>query len=83
MAELIEEQRNHALRAKAGGNLIRIISGTPGAPDYVFFKKCKYSFVVINYPEFFVVIDIDDLLVEKTASLSALRARQIAIHIVE
>lgn len=67
--EVTEEQVNSALRSKSiTGNLIRIVNGTPGAPDYVFFRLCRYSWIVIRYPKGFVFIDIDVWLKEKRAS---------------
>ena len=77
--ELDEKQINHALRAKTPkGNLVRIINGTPGAADFVYYKNCQYSFIVIRYPRFLAFIDIDDLLNEKTKSITSTRAKEIA-----
>jgi len=81
---LEEDQIYSALRNKSEkGNLIRIVSGTRGAADYVYFKNCKYSFVVIKYPKGYVFIDIDDFLKEKKTSgkrrsLTYDRAKEIA-----
>lgn len=67
--ELGEDQINHALRNKSKkGNLIRIINGTKGSPDYVYLKNCVYSFIVIRYPNIIVAIDIDDFINEKEKS---------------
>lgn len=81
--ELNTEQINHALRNKSKkGNLIRIVSGTLGAPDYIYLKKCQYSFVVIRYPKIIVFIDIDDFIKEKNVSkrksLTSERAKAIS-----
>lgn len=79
LRELDDKQREHALRAKTKtGNLVRVISGTSGAPDYHHFVNCQYSFIVIKYPKFFAFIDIDDLLNEKGKSLKAERAQEIS-----
>ena len=79
LKELSEKQVNHALRSKTKtGNLVRVISGTPGSPDYHHFVNCKYSFVVIRYPQFFAFIDIDDLLNEGGKYLNYKRAQVIA-----
>jgi hypothetical protein len=68
-AEVTPDQVNSALRSKSvTGNLIRIVNGTPGAPDYVFYCMCKYAWVVIRYPKGFVLIDIDAWLKEKKTS---------------
>lgn len=85
--ELDDKQIDHALRNKTErGNLIRIVSGTPGAPDYVHLKNCKYSFIVIKYPKFSAYIDIDDFLLERDKSdrksLLGDRAKEIAVHFV-
>lgn len=79
--ELKEAQINHALAIKSDkGNLIRVSSGTVGAPDYNFYRNA-YAYIVINYPKGFVVIDIDDLIKEKKG-ISWERAQEIAVHTV-
>jgi len=68
-SEVTDDQIAHAQRAKtAKGNLIRIVAGTPGAPDYVFYRNCEYSWIVIRYPKGFVFIDVDVWLKEKATS---------------
>ncbi len=83
--ELDDKQIDHALRSKTEkGNLIRIMSGTPGAPDYVHLKNCKHAFIVIKYPRFSAYIDVDAFLLERDSSdrksLTDERARAIAVY---
>lgn len=79
LKELKEEQINHALANKSPkGNLIRNSAGTIGAADYFFYRNA-YAYIVINYPKSFFIIDIDDIILEKTKSLKFERAREIAI----
>lgn len=79
LAELKEEQRNHALANKSNkGNLIRNSSGTIGAADYFFYRNA-YAYIVINYPKAFYIIDIDDILNVKEKSLTQDRAKEISL----
>jgi len=80
--ELGDDQINHALRNKGKkGNLMRITVGTVGAPDYVYLRNA-YAFVVIKYPRFFCLIEIETFLLEKKRSkrksLTSVRAKEIA-----
>jgi hypothetical protein len=79
--EITDEQINSALRTQSEkGNLIRIVNGTPGAPDYRFTKNGQ-AFFVIRYPESIEVITVENLLFEKSKgnkSLSAERAKTIS-----
>jgi hypothetical protein len=79
--EITDEQINSALRTQSEkGNLIRIINGTPGAPDYRFTKNGQ-AFFVIRFPESIEVITVENLLFEKSKgnkSLSAERAKAIS-----
>lgn len=78
LSELAEEQRNHALANKSKkGNLIRNAAGTIGAADYFFYRNA-YAYIVINYPENFYIIDIDDI-IKENKTLSEQRANEIAI----
>ena len=85
--ELKEEQINNALASKSDkGNLIRIASGTVGAPDYAYYRNCSFAPIVIHYPSMLAFIDIDDFLKERgsstSKSLSTERAKVIAYKIV-
>ncbi len=86
--EVEEAQVRHALRSKTKkGNLIRIINGTQGAPDYVYFKECQNSFIVIRYPSHKgYIIDIDDFINEKERSsrksLTEERAEEISTRVI-
>ncbi len=63
-----EEQLDSAMRSSSlKGNLIRIVSGTPGAPDYSF-RRCCPTFFVIHFPKVFHVISLDTFLLEKQRS---------------
>lgn len=70
-----------AIRWGDKGALIRNESGSVGAPDYSFYKNAP-AFIVIKYPTFFVLIDIDTFLLEKKRSkrksLTSERAKEIA-----
>ncbi len=63
------------------GYLIRNQSGTIGAPDYSYYKQAP-AFIVIKYPDFFCIIDINFFLYErnqsKRKSLTSERAQSIA-----
>ena len=85
-AELKEEQINNALASKSNkGNLIRVSTGTIGAPDYCYYRGSP-AYVVINYPRGFVLLDIETLLLErlknKRKSLTWERAKEISIRTV-
>jgi hypothetical protein len=79
--EITDEQINSALRTQSEkGNLIRIINGTPGAPDYRFTKNGQ-AFFVIRFPNSIEIITVENLLFEKSKgnkSLSAERAKAIS-----
>jgi hypothetical protein len=81
-----EEQINHALRNRSNkGNLIRIEKGTPGSPDYVYYRNSP-SWVVIKYPKGFVIISPDAFIMErdkrKRKSLTWDRAKDIAFKVI-
>lgn len=85
-AELKEEQINNALASKSDkGNLIRVSTGTIGAPDYVYYRSSP-AYIVIKYPGGFVFLDIETLLLEKDSSkrksLTWERAQEISIRTV-
>lgn len=83
-----QAQLDHGMAVKWGkkGALIRVEAGTVGAPDYVYFYNAP-AYVVIRYPDFFAIIDIESFIVEKERSkrksLTADRARDIAYDVVE
>ncbi len=67
------------------GYLIRNQAGTPGAPDYSFYRNAP-AYIVIKYPKFFVLIDIEMFIEEKKKSkrksLTSDRAKEIAWKVV-
>lgn len=75
-----EEQRNHALACKSDtGNLMRFSSGTPGMPDYGYYRNA-YAYVIIKYPKAFYVIDSDDLAKWKLKSLKESEAEVLSLY---
>ncbi len=68
------------------GYLIRNAMGTPGAPDYSYYINSP-AYVVIKYPDFFCLIDIETFLEEKKRSkrksLTSERAKQIAYQVIQ
>jgi len=64
------------------GYLARITVGTPGAPDYGFWRNAP-ALIVVKFPREFSVISIDTFLLEKKRSkrksLTKERARDISI----
>jgi hypothetical protein len=74
--EITEEQINNALRTESvKGNLTRIISGTPGSPDYTF-RKNMQAFFVIRYPKSIEVITVENLLFEKSKGKKSLTSER-------
>ena len=85
-SEVKEEQINNGLASKSDtGNLICVESGTIGAPDYCYFRNSP-AYVVINYPDGFVFIDIERFVMEKESSarksLTWDRAKEISVKTV-
>lgn len=86
-SELKEEQINYALSVQSDkGTLIRLQAITGGEPDYVYYRNSP-AYIVINYPECFCIIPINNLLFEKEKSkrksLTEERAKEIAIKVVK
>lgn len=82
-SEVGQEQRMHGLRTGSDkGNLIRIQTGTPGAPDYAYYRKAP-AFIVIRYPKSFQIISVETFMHEekrsKRRSLLESRAKEISI----
>ena len=82
-SEITEDQVDSALRTMSSkGNLIRIVSGSVGSPDYVLLKNMP-AYVVIKYPKGCYLIGIETLLLEKERSkrksLTEERAKEISI----
>ena len=75
-----------AIRWGDKGVLIRNESGTIGAPDYSFYKNAP-AFIVVKYPNLFVIIGIDAWVLEKKRSkrksLTSSRAQEIAWKVVK
>lgn len=83
-SELKEEQINNALASNSDkGNLIRISTGTIGAPDYAYYRNAP-AYVVIKYPTHFSFITIGTFLMEKERSkrksLTSERAKLISVN---
>lgn len=84
--ELKDEQIHKALAAKtAKGSLIRVEKGTIGAGDYAYYSNGP-SWIVIKYPQFFVIIDIeafvkykDSVKSKSMTSVEALKISHIAV----
>lgn len=84
--ELSDKQIIVGLGAKSRvGVLIRVEKGTEGSHDYIGLRSSA-SWVVIKYPKFFCIIDIENFLFErdrsKRKSLTSERAKEIASIIV-
>lgn len=87
-SELTDDQITIGLTAKSPkGVLIRIERGTIGAPDYVGLINCPHYWIVIKYPNFFCLVDIDVFITEsarsKRRSLTSDRAKEITEGMVE
>jgi hypothetical protein len=83
LSELKPKQKTSSLLNKSDkGNLIRVSSGTVGAADYIYLRNA-YAFVVIKYPKFFAICDVNDLIVIKEKSLSIEHVNNIALTIVQ
>lgn len=85
-SEVKEEQCNNGMASKSHkGNLIRIASGTVGAPDYAYYVNSP-SYLAIKYPLGFIIIDIELFILERDSSrrksLTWDRAQEIAIRCV-
>lgn len=85
--EVKEEQINNALASKSPtGNLIRIASGTIGAPDYVWLVNIKLAPIFIRYPKHFIIVDIEAFIKERDSSLrkslTLEKAKEIAYKVV-
>lgn len=75
-----------AAGASDGGALIRVMAGTPGAPDYVL-ACCQPTYYAIRFPAFFCLVNWRVFAEESAASgrrsLTEERARAIAWQVVE
>lgn len=66
--EDIQVDASQSIKWGKNGYLIRNQSGTPGAPDYSYFKSAP-AFLVFNYGRLgFVLIDIETFVLEKKRS---------------
>ncbi len=76
-----QENFSEAIRYSPKGVLIRVESGTIGAPDYIYLKN-EPAFIVVKFPKQFSIIDIDTWKLEKgrskRKSLTADRAEAIS-----
>jgi hypothetical protein len=82
LKEWKQEQRDFAesLKYAPKGILIRT-EGITGLPDFKYAYK-EPTFVVINYPQGFVIIEAETLAMQKGPSLSWDNAQDIAHHVV-
>ncbi len=84
-SEVTDVQRNYGMSIKSDkGTLIRV-QGLAGEPDYVYFRNAP-SYLVINYPQGWVILDIETFIMEdkrsKVRSLSWNRARELSTVVV-
>lgn len=67
------------------GYLIRNTVAATGTPDYAFYRNAP-AYIVIKYPKFFVIIDVETFIEEKKRnkrkSLTCDRAKEISFKIV-
>ena len=82
LKEWIEEQRDFAesLKYSKKGVLVRT-QGTTGLPDYKYAYK-EPTFVVINFPEGFVIIEAETLALQTVKSMDFIGASKMAHHTV-
>lgn len=82
-SEITEEQLNYGMQIKykKEGVLIRQ-RDIDGIPDYLYFRKAS-AFVVIAFPNFFEMIDVETLEMEmkrsKRKSLTSFRAKELSV----
>jgi len=73
----------HMIQSEKGA-FIRV-QGLRGEPDYIYLKLTQ-AFVVINYPDYFAIIEMDAFVKEKAdskrKSLTSIRAKEIAWKVV-
>lgn len=86
-SEVKEEQCNNAMASKSSkGNLIRIMSGTVGGPDYAWFIDAP-AYIVIKFIKQFSIIDAETFILErdrsKRKSLTSTRAADISIRTIK
>lgn len=86
-SEVTQEQIDSALLCNnSKGRLIRIVQGTVGAPDYVYFKNAP-AYIVIKYPHSFSIISIRNFVYEKEfskrKSLTEKRAEEISVKTIK
>lgn len=77
--EISDAQFHHAMKIEGKGDLIRVASGTIGAPDYIWLKETDYYFA-IDFPQGFTLVRLGAILEErkKSASMTFERAEKIA-----
>lgn len=85
-SELKEDQINYGLAIKNDkGVLIRVEAVQTGLPDYVYLRSVP-AYIVIKYPNMFIIITIEDFVKEKQKSkrksLTSGRAKEIASEII-
>lgn len=88
-SDIQDHQINGLLAAKSrNGILFKLPDDSRGIKPFdLFYLQMSEAYVVIKYPKFFCVIDIDDFLRErnesKRKSLTDIQAREIALKIVD
>jgi hypothetical protein len=84
-----EHQINALLAAKSkSGFLYKISDESRGVKPFdMFYMNQAYAYVVIKYPKFFCLIDVDDFVKEnkesKRRSLTSKQAKEIAVKVVD
>lgn len=85
-SEVKQAQLDYGMAIKSDrGTLMRLQAVSEGMPDYIYLRNAP-AILVINYPQGFVLIDIETFILEKqrskTKSLSWTRASTISIKTV-
>lgn len=81
-----QEQIDYGKAIKSSEGVLIRTTGATGLPDYIYLRN-EPSYVVIKYPKFFCLIDIDifarESLASKRRSLTSERAMKIAFYTVD
>ena len=81
-----QAEHAEAIKYSPKGDLIRVESGTVGAPDYIYLKN-EPAYLVIHYPSGYAILDFDTWNQEKKRSkrksLTSERAFSIAWKVIK
>lgn len=85
-SEVSQEQLDWGMAIKSKkGVLLRIQAVARGMPDYIYMRE-EPSYIVIKYPAFFCLIDVETFMIErdrsKKHSLTGSRAQEIAVKVI-